>query len=68
MRRLQERAMVDDAEQRSAEELRDVAAKLRSLARQTRSVDGRDGLLDLARRFEEMAGRIDGHRPQASDD
>jgi hypothetical protein len=52
--------MVDDDVQRSAEELRDTATKLRRLARQTRSQEAREGLLDLAARFEEMAGRIDG--------
>jgi hypothetical protein len=52
--------MVDDDVQRSAEELRDTATKLRRLARQTRSREAREGLLDLAGRFEEMAGRIDG--------
>jgi hypothetical protein len=55
--------MVDDDVQRSAEELRDTAAKLRRLARRTRSPEARHGLLDLAARFEEMAGRIDGERP-----
>ena len=60
--------MVDDAEQRSAEELRDVAVKLRRLAQQTRSADGREGLLDLARRFEELAGRIDGRGRPPDDD
>ena len=49
--------MVDDA-QRSAEELRDTAVKLRRLARQTRSAEARGGLLELADRFEEMAARI----------
>jgi hypothetical protein len=52
--------MVDDDVQRSAEELRGTATKLRRLARQTRSHEARQGLLDLAARFEEMAGRIDG--------
>jgi hypothetical protein len=52
--------MVDDDVQRSAEELRDTAVKLRRLARQTRSAEARGGLLDLAERFEAMAGRIDG--------
>ena len=49
--------MVDDA-QRSAEELRDTAVKLRRLAQQTRSAEARGGLLELADRFEEMAARI----------
>lgn len=52
--------MVDDDVQRSAKELRDTATKLRRLARQTRSHEAREGLLDLAGRFEEMAKRIDG--------
>jgi hypothetical protein len=52
--------MVGDDVERSAEELRDTATKLRRLARQTRSHEAREGLLDLAARFEEMAGRIDG--------
>jgi len=50
--------MVDDAVQRG-QELRDTATKLRLLARQTRSVDARRELLDLAERFERMAGQID---------
>ena len=54
--------MVDDDVQRSAEELRDTAVKLRRLARQTRSSEARTGLLDLAERFEAMAGQIDGGR------
>lgn len=54
--------MADDA-QRSAEELRDTATKLRRLARQTHSPEARKGLLDLAARFDEMAGRIDGSLP-----
>jgi hypothetical protein len=52
--------MVDDDVQRSAEELRDTATKLRRLARRTRSHEAREGLIDLAGRFEEMAKRIDG--------
>jgi hypothetical protein len=55
--------MVDDDVQRSAEELRDTATKLRRLARQTRSPEARQGLLELAARFEEMAERIDGSFP-----
>ena len=47
--------MVDDEIHRSAEELRDTAAKLKLLARRTRSLDARGGLLDLAERFERMA-------------
>ena len=52
--------MVDDEVQRSAEELRDTAAKLRLLAQQTRSPAARTELLDLAGRFERMASRVDG--------
>ena len=55
--------MVDDEVRRSADELRDTAAKLRVLARQTRSAEARQGLLDLAERFEGMARRIDGGEP-----
>ena len=51
--------MVDDDVQRSAEELRDTAVKLRRLAQQTRSAEARGGLLELADRFEEMAARIE---------
>jgi hypothetical protein len=56
--------MVDDAIQRSAEELRDTAARLRQLASQTRSGDARAGLLDLAERFELLAARLDLDRPR----
>ena len=56
--------MVDDAIQRSAEELRDTAARLRQLASQTRSSDARAGLLDLADRFELLAARLDLDRPR----
>jgi hypothetical protein len=48
-----------DAVQRSAEELRGTATKLRRLARQTRSPEARAGLLELADRFEQMAARIE---------
>jgi hypothetical protein len=48
-----------DAVQRSAEELRGIATKLRRLARQTRSPEARSGLLELADRFEQMAARIE---------
>ena len=57
--------MVGDDVQRSADELRDTAAKLRVLARQTRSGEARRGLLELAERFEGMARRIDGDDPPA---
>jgi hypothetical protein len=55
--------MVDDEIHRSAEELRDTAAKLKLLARRTRSLDARDGLLDLAERFERMARCMGGAAP-----
>ena len=57
--------MVDDEVQRSAHELRETAAKLRVLARQTRSAEAHQGLLELAERFEGMARRIDGGNPPA---
>lgn len=57
--------MVDDEVQRSADELRDTASKLRLLARQTRSAEAHKGLLDLAERFEGMARQIDGSDPPA---
>jgi hypothetical protein len=57
--------MVGDEVQRSADELRETAAKLRVLAQQTRSVEAHQGLLDLAERFEGMARRIDGGNPPA---
>lgn len=55
--------MVDDEVQRSAEELRETAARLRLLVQQTRSATTRAELLDLAERFERMAARIDGRNP-----
>ena len=55
--------MVDDELRRSAEELRDTAEKLKRLAQRTQSIDTRDGLLDLAARFERMAQGIDGTPP-----
>jgi len=57
--------MVDDEVQRSAQELRETAAKLRALAGQTRSAEAREGLLDLADRFERMAHRINGGDPSS---
>ena len=51
--------MVDEDAQRSAQEFRDTAAKLRNLARQVRSYQARQDLLDLAERFERMAARRD---------
>jgi hypothetical protein len=55
--------MVDEDVQRSAEELRDTAAKLRQLARRTRSANTRRELLNLAERFEQMAAQLDGGGP-----
>jgi chorismate-pyruvate lyase len=58
--------MVDDEVRRSAEELRSTAEKLKLLARRTRSIHARDGLLALAERFERMArcmGGADGAPP-----
>jgi hypothetical protein len=58
-----EKEMVDDEVRRSAGELRDTAERLRALATRTRSVYARDGLLDLAERFERMARCLDGAPP-----
>lgn len=55
--------MVDEDVQRSAEELRDTAAKLRQLARQTRFANTRRELLGLAERFETIAAQLDGRGP-----
>lgn len=55
--------MVDDELRRSAQKLRDTAEKLKVLAHRTRSSDARDGLLDLAERFERMARCMDGAPP-----
>jgi len=55
--------MVDEDVQRSAEELRETAAKLRQLARQTRFAGTRRELLNLAERFETMAAQLDGGAP-----
>jgi hypothetical protein len=55
--------MVGDEVQRSADELRETAVKLRVLAQQTRSAEAHQGLLELAERFEGMARRIDGGTP-----
>jgi hypothetical protein len=59
--------MVDEDVQRSAEELRDTAVKLRQLARQTRFASTRRELLALAERFERMAAQLDdgGSAPQS---
>ena len=51
--------MVDEDVQRSAEELRETAAKLRQLARQTRFANTRRELLGLAERFERIAAQLD---------
>lgn len=55
--------MVDDEIWRSAEELRVTAEKLKVLAERTRSIHARDGLLDLAARFERMARCMSGAPP-----
>jgi hypothetical protein len=55
--------MADDEIRRSAEELRDTAVKLKRLAQQTRSTHVRNGLLDLAERFEQMARCMDDASP-----
>lgn len=52
--------MVDEDLERRAEELRDIAARLRRLAQQTRSPDPRRELLDLADRFDKMARNLGG--------
>jgi hypothetical protein len=57
--------MVDGEVQRSADELRDTAAKLRLLAQQTRSAEARRALIGLAERFEGTARQIDGSGPDA---
>jgi hypothetical protein len=59
--------MVDEDVERSAREMRDTAAKLRALARRTRSPNTRLELLNLAERFESMAAQLDGGgSPQGS--
>lgn len=52
--------MVDEDLERRAEELRDIAVRLRRLAQQTRSPNPRRELLDLADRFEQMAQNLAG--------
>ena len=58
-----ETGMVDEDVQRSAEELRETATKLRQLARQTRFAATRRELLNLAERFETIAAQLDGGAP-----
>ena len=61
--------MVDEDLERRAEELRDIAGRLRRLAQQTRSPDPRRELLDLAERFERLAESLIGpgsSEPEAS--
>lgn len=58
-----ETGMVDEDVQRSAEELRETATKLRQLARQTRFAATRRELLNLAERFETLAAQLDGGAP-----
>jgi hypothetical protein len=55
--------MVNEDVQRSAEELRDTAAKLRQLARQTRFARTRRELLSLAERFDMLAAQLEGGNP-----
>jgi hypothetical protein len=55
--------MVDEDVQRSAEEMRDIAGKLRQLARQTRFASTRGELLNLAERFETLARQLGGGDP-----
>ena len=52
--------MVDEDLERRAEELRDIAGRLRRLTQQTRSPDPRRELLDLAERFERLAESLIG--------
>jgi hypothetical protein len=52
--------MVDEDLERRAEELRDIASRLRRLAQQTRSPDPRRELLDLAERFERLSETLIG--------
>ena len=58
--------MVDDELRRSAEELRDTAGRLKLLAQRTCSTHVRDGLIELAERFERMARCMDGAPPPTS--
>jgi len=60
--------LVDDEVQRGADELRETAAKLRLLARQTRSYEARQALLDLADRFDRMAASLDGRDQPPQED
>lgn len=57
--------MVDEDLERRAEELRDIAARLRRLAQQTQSPDPRRELMNLAERFEKMARSLAGGGPSA---
>jgi hypothetical protein len=52
--------MVDEDLERRAEELRNIAGRLRRLAQQTRSPDPRRELLDLADRFDNLARNLAG--------
>ena len=52
--------MLHEDLERRAEELRDIAARLKRLAQQTRSPDPRRELLNLAERFEKMAQSLAG--------
>ena len=59
--------MVDQDLEKRAEELRSIAARLRRLAQQTLSPDPRRELLDLATRFESMAGLINDREPPSGE-
>jgi hypothetical protein len=59
--------MVDEDLERRAEELRDIAGRLRRLAQQTRSPDPRRELLDLADRFDNMAQNLAGGGPSQNE-
>ena len=54
--------MVDEDAQRSAQEYRDTATKLRLLARQVRSYEARQDLLELAERFDRLASNRESSR------
>ena len=62
--RSQETGMVDDEVWR-IQEFRDIALRLRMLARRARSPDARRQLLDLADRFDRVAGELRGEDPPA---
>ena len=59
--------MVAEDLERRAEELRNIAGRLRRLAQQTRSPDPRRELLDLADRFDKMAQNLAGGGPSGKE-